>query len=365
MKLLKFILSVIVSTLCVLIPCIGTIYCVSTPGEINLKMLLIFFIPLLFLPLMSKLTNRLRYEYKANEMGMMNDFEYTNLTKEERREFDKQRQMEMERLMPQSAINKMIHKGPKYPQKELDKLTGLAPVKQQIKEITARAEYDMDNDKKALFAKHFVFYGAPGTGKTTVARIMTGLLYDAGCIKQNKCIECDGNTLKGSAPGEGAQKAEILVRNAFGGILFIDEAYAMMDRMGNEAVNTLIKLMEDHRGEFVLILAGYTDEIKTLLNQNPGFRSRINDYVKFPNYTEEEAKEILSGMAKGKDLTIDKAAMQRFADKYAAAMSDKNFGNARTVRNILDRAITVHALNLSEHKLEEKYKKTLCLSDFE
>lgn len=342
----------------------GGLYFISTPGA-DYRVALVCVAPVICLPIINKLINKARYAYKANDLGMMNDFEYINLSKEEQREFDKQRQMEMERLLPQSALKKMTHKGPKKPQEEMEKLTGLLPVKKQLKEILARAQYDKENDKKATFKNHFVFYGAPGTGKTTVARIMTSFLYQAGCIKENKCIECDGNTLKGSAPGEGAQKAELLVRKAMGGILFIDEAYAMMDHFGSEAVNTLIKQMEDNRGKFVLILAGYTNEIKLLLNQNPGFRSRINDYIKFPDYSPVEAREIFRNMAADNHLTVSTAAMERFEEKYIEAQSKPDFGNARTVRNILERAITVHAVNLSEHKLEKEEKYQISLADME
>lgn len=348
MKFLKFAFIVLITAVILITTILSVLKYNNVPGT-DIKVLL-FCLPIVLLPFLFKAANKARYEWKVNEMGMMNDFDYINLSKEERREFDKERQMQMERLIPQSALLKMTHKGPADPQLELERLTGLAPVKNQLNEILARAVFDKENDRKAVFSSHFVFFGSPGTGKTTVARIMTSYLYQAGCIKKNLCIECDGNMLKGSAPGEGSQKTDILIRRAKGGVLFIDEAYAMIDNVGSEAIDTLIKMMEDMRGEFVLILAGYTNEIRQLLSQNPGFRSRINNYVEFPDYSVEEAKEIFVNMAKTKNMNVSDDAIQAFATKYEAAMKEKDFGNARTVRNILEKAITIHAVNLSDGK---------------
>ena len=121
--------------------------------------------------------------------------------------------------------------------------------------------------QNGMSGRHMVFYGAPGTGKTTVARILTGFLYQYGYIKENKCVEVDGNFLKAGA--DTALKTELVIRQAYNGVLFVDEAYSLMDSMdgsGREAIATLIKQMEDNRDRFILILAGYTDEMKYLLN---------------------------------------------------------------------------------------------------
>lgn len=362
MKFLKFAFIVLITAAILITALLSALKYCNVPGT-DIKVLL-FCLPVVLIPFLFKAANKARYEWKADDMGMMNDFDYINLSKEERREFDKERQMQMERLIPQSALLKMTHKGPDEPQREMDNLTGLAPVKQQLKEILARAVFDKENDKKAVFSSHFVFFGSPGTGKTTVARIMTSYLYQAGCIKKNQCIECDGNMLKGAAPGEGSQKTDILIKKAKGGVLFIDEAYAMIDNVGSEAIDTLIKLMEDMRGEFVLILAGYTKEMRELLNQNPGFRSRIDKYVMFPDYSVEEAKEIFVNMAKTKNLTASADAVQAFATKYEASMKERDFGNARTVRNILEKAITIHAVNLSDGKIPDSDRFILKGIDF-
>ena len=230
-------------------------------------------------------------------------------------------------------------------------LSGMEDVKSKIEEIVARANYDKQQGKKGEgFSSHYVFYGAPGTGKTTFARILTGFLYKNKIISKNQCIEVDGNLLKASAPGEGGMKAEILVKYAMGGVLFIDEAYSMAEGYGNEAVDTLIKLMEDMRGQFVLILAGYTEPMANLLSSNPGFRSRIKDYLEFPDYTVDEAEDIFKSMAKGAGLRISKEGMEKFRERYEVELTKADFGNARTVRNILDEAISKHALRLTRDK---------------
>ena len=285
-----------------------------------------------------------KYDMKVNEFGMTNGKDYWHMSDKERREMDQKRQEHMDRVLPQSTIDKATHRGAKNPDAEMQNLYGMETEKNKIKEIVARAKFDKKSGK-GKFGSHYVFYGAPGTGKTTFARILTGYLYKNGIIKKNQIIEVDGNTLKGAAPGEGALKAEILVKNAIGGVLFIDEAYSMAEgTFGAEAVSTLIKLMEDRRGDFVLILAGYTKPMAMLLESNPGFRSRIKDYLEFPDYTTEEAVQILEGMAKSEGLTITKSAVEKFKKRYEKEAKKKDFANARTVRNILDEAISSYAL---------------------
>lgn len=302
-----------------------------------------------------------KYDKNVDAFGMTSSFDYSKLSDKERKEYDKQRKEEMNRVLSDSTVRKATHPGSKNPEEEMDALSGMDEVKEKINEIVARANYDKQQGKKGEgFSSHYIFYGAPGTGKTTFARILTGFLYKNKIIKKNQCIEVDGNLLKASAPGEGALKAEILVKNAIGGVLFIDEAYSMAEGYGNEAVDTLIKLMEDMRGQFVLILAGYTKSMAKLLSTNPGFRSRIKDYLEFPDYTVEEAEQIFKSMAKKAGLTVSKEGMQRFKERYELEKQSEDFGNARTVRNILDEAISKHALRISRNK---KAKHSLLTSE--
>lgn len=296
-----------------------------------------------------------KYNKNVDAFGMTNDFDYMKLSDKERKEYDKQRKEEMNRVMPDSTIRKATHSGSKNPEVDMAKLSGMEDVKKEINEIIARANYDKKHAKNGeKFNSHYVFYGAPGTGKTTFARILTGFLYKNHIIKSNKCIEVDGNLLKASAPGEGGMKAEILVKNAIGGVLFIDEAYSMAEGYGNEAVDTLIKLMEDMRGQFVLILAGYTEPMTNLLSSNPGFRSRIKGYIEFKDYTETEACSIFKSMAKEHKLSITKDGMRKFKIRYEKEKLKDDFGNARTIRNILDESITKHAVRISHDKEAKK-----------
>lgn len=359
MKSLKYWLSFLSLILLLLIPCGGIYYLSMQPGFDLVGMVKQYPIPIcigaVIWAVLFKSCNRWyeksKYTKNADAFGMTSKFDYFSLSDKERKEYDKQRKEEMNRVMPESTIRKATHPGSKKPEQDMAALSGMEDVKSKIEEIVARANYDKQQGKKGEgFSSHYVFYGAPGTGKTTFARILTGFLYKNKIISKNQCIEVDGNLLKASAPGEGGMKAEILVKYAMGGVLFIDEAYSMAEGYGNEAVDTLIKLMEDMRGQFVLILAGYTEPMANLLSSNPGFRSRIKDYLEFPDYTVDEAEDIFKSMAKGAGLRISKEGMEKFRERYEVELTKADFGNARTVRNILDEAISKHALRLTRNK---------------
>lgn len=359
MKSLKYWLSFLSLILLLLVPCGGIYYLSTQPGFDLVGIVKQYPMPIcigaVVWAVLFKSCNRWyeksKYTKNADAFGMTSKFDYFSLSDKERKEYDKQRKEEMNRVMPESTIRKATHPGSKKPEQDMAALSGMQDVKSKIEEIVARANYDKQQGKKGEgFSSHYVFYGAPGTGKTTFARILTGFLYKNKIISKNQCIEVDGNLLKASAPGEGGMKAEILVKYAMGGVLFIDEAYSMAEGYGNEAVDTLIKLMEDMRGQFVLILAGYTEPMANLLSSNPGFRSRIKDYLEFPDYTVDEAEDIFKSMAKGAGLRVSKEGMEKFRERYEVELTKADFGNARTVRNILDEAISKHALRLTRDK---------------
>lgn len=313
--------------------------------------------------------NRNMESMEYDEYGRRKGMEdYSSMSRKERLQVDKQKLAEMERIVSSSALKRMQHPGAKDPDGAMNGLVGMEPVKKQMKMMAARMEYDRENQKKrkkksganTASSRHMMFFGSPGTGKTTVARIMTGFLYKNRFIKENKCLETDGNFLKASTTADTAAKTEIVVRQAFGGVLFVDEAYALLsgDAAGEAAIATLIKRMEDNRDKFVLILAGYTDEMNRLINSNPGFASRFKDYVRFPDYTVDEMCDIFSYMVNQKGLCVDGEAMERFRVRIAKEKQGKHFGNARTVRNVMEECIDHHAVHIKDGELSgaDRYK---------
>ncbi len=230
-------------------------------------------------------------------------------------------------------------------EEELDQLIGLAAIKRMIKKIKA---YAKRNQGQEGFNLHMCFYGNPGTGKTEVARILSRILYDAGVLPEAKLVETDSHGLLGKFVGETAPKTQAKINDAMNGVLFIDEAYGLVSTntasggvtsYGEEAIAVLLKEMEDRRGQFCVILAGYKDEMKTMLSANPGLESRIQFTLDFPDYTREELGEIAVAFSKKKKYEIDDPALNRLLDVTEYYRNRPNFANARTVRNILDQVI--------------------------
>ena len=230
-------------------------------------------------------------------------------------------------------------------EEELNQLIGLSAVKRMIKKIKA---YAKRNKGDADFNLHMCFYGNPGTGKTEVARILSRILYDAGVLDEAKLIETDGQGLLGKYVGETGPKTEAKINESMNGVLFIDEAYSLVGSnsvngtatsYGEEAIAVLLKGMEDHRGQFCVILAGYKDEMKSMLSANPGFASRIQFTLEFPDYSREELGDIAKLFLTRKHYTIAENALARVLDITDYFRNRPNFANARTVRNILDQVI--------------------------
>ena len=230
-------------------------------------------------------------------------------------------------------------------EEELDRLIGLNAVKRMVKKIKA---YAKRNQGLADFNLHMCFYGNPGTGKTEVARILSRILYDAGVLDEAKLVETDAHGLIGKYVGETAPKTLAKINDAMGGVLFIDEAYSLAGgttanggaiSYGEEAIAVLLKEMEDRRGQFCTILAGYRDEMAQMIRANPGLASRIQFTLEFPDYTREELGLIAQSFLEKKGYSIDNAALSRFLDIMEYFRNLPNFANARTVRNVLDQVI--------------------------
>lgn len=334
--------------------------------DLNITIPLIIFIITLvqFLVLkapLKRLYTKALMDNEYDEFGVSKKKSFENLTRKEREEMDFQKARQMEQLLSSSVLKKIIKKGSENPEKDLDSLIGIASVKQKVKEMTARMKFEHDAKKQrkrkasgtnSMSGRHFCFYGSAGTGKTTLARIITGFLYQYGYIKENKCVEIDGNFLK--AGEESATKTRMIVQKAYGGVLFIDEAYTIMDGSGGygkEAIATLIKEMEDNRDKVVVILAGYKNDMKRLLDANEGFKSRIKEYLEFPDYSVEEMKEIFTAMAHSEGFVVSSEALDNFGIRCAKEKQLSSFGNGRTARNILDETIDRHAMNYGDGTL--------------
>lgn len=230
-------------------------------------------------------------------------------------------------------------------EEELEKLVGLASVKRMIRKIKAYAKRNKGQDG---FNLHMCFYGNPGTGKTEVARILSRILYDAGVLPEAKLVETEAHGLMGRYVGETAPKTLATVNDAMNGVLFIDEAYGLVSTdsvgggaigYGEEAISVLLKEMEDRKGQFCVILAGYKEEMKNMLRTNPGFESRIQFTIDFPDYTREELGEIALAFLEKKKYEIEEPALSKLLDVTDYFRRRPNFANARTVRNILDQVI--------------------------
>ena len=238
---------------------------------------------------------------------------------------------------------------------ELDALIGLDSVKKCVREIVALLK---NRGRSALPCLHMVFRGNPGTGKTTVARLMGKLFGEIGIIKDGeKFIETDRDGLVSQYLGGTAAKTASVVKDALGGVLFIDEAYALVSNAaydyGHEAINTLVKRLEDSRRDFVCIMAGYTNEMNQMLSSNPGLRDRIQFYIDFPDYSAEELVQIYCKYAESEayQLGADAKVTLRQMAEQIIRNKDENFSNARLIRKVFERTRMKQAMRTSDNMI--------------
>jgi hypothetical protein len=232
---------------------------------------------------------------------------------------------------------------------ELDALTGLAKVKADVHQLTNYIKVEQMRKAKGLktseISLHMVFYGNPGTGKTTIARLVSKIYWALGVVSKGHLVEVDRSGLVAGYVGQTAIKVTGVVDKSIGGMLFIDEAYALKTGdsadFGQEAIDILLKLMEDRRDQFVVVVAGYPAEMKDFLSSNPGMRSRFNKYLEFEDYSPAELMTIFEGFCKTCDYQLTpeaKTAIQGILQK-AWDVRDKTFGNARFSRNLFEKIV--------------------------
>ena len=255
---------------------------------------------------------------------------------------------------------------------ELNELVGLQKVKQVLNELVNLMEFKAKTNGEIKIKDtnlHMVFLGNPGTGKTTVARIIAQILYNLKYIKQNKLIEVSSKDLVGEYVGQTAPKTMAVVEKALGGVLFIDEAYSLASGSGNqsnsyneEAIATLIQAMENNRNNLVVIFAGYTKEMQAFLNANSGIVSRIGYVLEFDDYTEKELVQIFENMIRKAGFDITKEALGRAEEIIKEYKNSKNFGNARFARNLYEKTVIKHSVN-TKNKKSKKAIKTIQAED--
>lgn len=257
---------------------------------------------------------------------------------------------------------------------ELNSLTGLESVKRSVTELLETVKIQHARQEAGFkrgdqMAMHMVFTGNPGTGKTTVARLIARILKAMGLLSQGQLVEVSRQDLVGEYIGSTAPKTNQVIQSAIGGVLFIDEAYTLArekhDPFGIEAIDTIVKGMEDYRNDLVVVIAGYTNEMETFLKSNPGLKSRFPFIIEFPDYSSTEMLNILDGMAAAREFTIDPTIdgdlIELFDSKQIAGRNDN--GNGRLVRNLLEEAMRKQAVRLNKEP-EQKDLGLLTAADF-
>ncbi len=241
---------------------------------------------------------------------------------------------------------------------ELDALVGLERVKREVHRQVAVLRIErLRTDaglKSPTITRHLVFTGNPGTGKTTVARLVGGIYQALGLLSQGQLVEVDRSELVAGYLGQTATKTAEVVASAAGGVLFIDEAYSLTgtgmqgDQYGQEAVDTLVKEMEDRRDDLVVIVAGYPAPMEAFIGANPGLASRFRTTIEFEDYSDDELMAILDQLARGADYELLPEATERFREVLGRTPRGSSFGNGRFARNALEAAIGAHAWRLRE-----------------
>jgi hypothetical protein len=258
---------------------------------------------------------------------------------------------------------------------ELNGLVGLERVKAEVKQLVNFLKVQQMREEKGMtqfpISRHLVFYGNPGTGKTTIARLLAQFYRTLKVLSRGQLVETDRSGLVAGYVGQTAIKVKEVVKSALGGVLFIDEAYSLNPEgggqdFGHEAIETLLKMMEDHRQDLSVVVAGYTEKMGQFISSNPGLRSRFNRYFYFQDYTSEQLVEIFKTFCKKSDFKLTPDAEKELAAVFRLLIDfrDESFGNARTARNLFETSVSRQANRIvSLAEINEEVLSTIEAAD--
>lgn len=300
-----------------------------------------------------------RQDYEFDKYGNSKK-KYSSLSQEDRKVIDMAIMAENQTILSEAEFSSMLHPGSKNPDKELNDLIGLENVKETVEKLKAQMQF---NDRKNSKAFHMCFLGNPGTGKTTVAKILTGILYKNKYIKKNEYICTDSATIMSA---HDSRKMKLILNKAHNRVLFIDEAYALAydtSGAGQQILAMLLNEMENSRDNMIVILAGYKNEMKMLFQLNEGLASRINTYLFFEDYDQAEMGEILKGLATKDGYLIESDAFEMLINVLLYKKCLPFFANGRTVRKTYEKTLQNHYYNLSSGKLDKSYRFTITKED--